>query len=54
MLVVGAKEEEDGSVSVRSRFEAMKDRSSLTDFLCSNQDGDPGQNSKGRKKEDDK
>ena len=44
MLVVGAKEEEDGLVSIRSRFEGDDGLS------CSNQDGDPGQNSKGSKK----
>ncbi len=50
MLVVGAKEEEDGLVSIRSRFEGDEGQKSLTDFLAKNQDGDPGQNSKGSKK----
>ena len=34
MLVVGAKEEEDGLVSVRSRFEGDEGQKSLTDFLA--------------------
>ena len=34
MLVVGAKEEEDGLVSVRSRFEGDEGQKSLEAFLC--------------------
>ncbi|MFQ9344467.1 MAG: threonine--tRNA ligase [Coprococcus sp.] len=34
MLVVGAKEEEDGLVSIRSRFEGDEGQKSLTDFLA--------------------
>lgn len=33
MLVVGAKEEEDGLVSVRSRFEGDEGQSTLDSFL---------------------
>ena len=34
MLVVGAKEEEEGKVSVRSRFAGDEGQKCLKDFLC--------------------
>ena len=34
MLVVGAKEEEDGLVSVRSRFEGDEGQKNLSDFVA--------------------
>ena len=54
MLVVGAKEEEDGLVSVRSRFEGDEGQKSLTDFLAAIKMGIQAKTAREVKKEDDK
>ncbi|MBS4934558.1 MAG: threonine--tRNA ligase [Coprococcus comes] len=54
MLVVGAKEEEDGLVSVRSRFEGDEGQKSLTDFLAAIKMEIQVKTAREVKKEDDK
>ena len=54
MLVVGAKEEEDGLVSVRSRFEGEEGQKSLTDFLAAIKMEIQAKTAREVKKEDDK
>ena len=54
MLVVGAKEEEDGLVSVRSRFEGDEGQKSLTDFLAAIKMEIQAKTAMEVKKEDDK
>ena len=54
MLVVGAKEEEDGLVSVRSRFEGDEGQKSLTDFLAAIKVEIQAKTAREVKKEDDK
>ena len=54
MLVVGAKEEEDGLVSVRSRFEGDEGQKSLTDFLAAIKMEIQAKTVREVKKEDDK
>ena len=54
MLVVGAKEEEDGLVSVRSRFEVDEGQKSLTDFLAAIKMEIQAKTAREVKKEDDK
>ena len=54
MLVVGAKEEEDGLVSVRSRFEGYEGQKSLTDFLAAIKMEIQAKTAREVKKEDDK
>ena len=54
MLVVGAKEEEDGLVSVRSRFEGDEGQKSLTDFLAAIKMENQAKTAREVKKEDDK
>ena len=54
MLVVGAKEEEDGLVSVRSRFEGDEGQKSLTDFLAAIKMEIQDKTAREVKKEDDK
>ena len=54
MLVVGAKEEEDGLVSVRSRFEGDEGQKSLTDFLAAIKMEIQAKTARKVKKEDDK
>ena len=54
MLVVGAKEEEDGLVSVRSRFEGDEGQKSLTDFLAAIKMEIKAKTAREVKKEDDK
>ena len=54
MLVVGAKEEEDGLVSVRSRFEGDEGQKSLTDFLAAIKMEIQAKTAREVKKEDDK
>ena len=54
MLVVGAKEEEDGLVSVRSRFEGDEGQKSLTDFLAAIKMEIQAKTPREVKKEDDK
>ena len=54
MLVVGAKEEEDGRVSVRSRFEGDEGQKSLTDFLAAIKMEIQAKTAREVKKEDDK
>ena len=54
MLVVGAKEEEDGLVSVRSRFEGDEGQKSLTDFLAAIKMEIQAKAAREVKKEDDK
>ena len=54
MLVVGAKEEEDGLVSVRSRFEGDEGQNSLTDFLAAIKMEIQAKTAREVKKEDDK
>ena len=54
MLVVGAKEEEDGLVSVRSRFEGDEGQKSLTDFLAAIKMQIQAKTAREVKKEDDK
>ena len=54
MLVVGAKEEEDGLVSVRSRFEGDEGQKSLTDFLAAIKMEIQTKTAREVKKEDDK
>ena len=54
MLVVGAKEEEDGLVSVRSRFEGDERQKSLTDFLAAIKMEIQAKTAREVKKEDDK
>ena len=54
MLVVGAKEEEDGLVSVRSRFEGDEGQKSLTDFLAAIKMEIQAKTEREVKKEDDK
>ena len=54
MLVVGAKEEEDGLVSVRSRFEGDEGQKSLTDFLAAIKMEIHAKTAREVKKEDDK
>ena len=54
MLVVGAKEEEDGLVSVRSRFEGDEGQRSLTDFLAAIKMEIQAKTAREVKKEDDK
>ena len=54
MLVVGAKEEEDGLVSIRSRFEADEGQKSLTDFLAALKMEIQAKTAREVKKEDDK
>ena len=53
-LVVGAKEEEDGLVSVRSRFEGDEGQKSLTDFLAAIKMEIQAKTAREVKKEDDK
>ena len=54
MLVVGAKEEEDGLVSVRSRFEGDERQKSLPDFLAAIKMEIQAKTAREVKKEDDK
>ena len=54
MLVVGAKEEEDGLVSVRSRFEGDEGQKSLTGFLAAIKMEIQAKTAREVKKEDDK
>ena len=54
MLVVGAKEEEDGLISVRSRFEGDEGQKSLTDFLAAIKMEIQAKTAREVKKEDDK
>ena len=54
MLVVGAKEEEDGLVSERSRFEGDEGQKSLTDFLAAIKMEIQAKTAREVKKEDDK
>ena len=54
MLVVGAKEEEDGLVSVRSRFEGDEGQKSLSDFLAAIKMEIQAKTAREVKKEDDK
>ena len=54
MLVVGAKEEENGLVSVRSRFEGDEGQKSLTDFLAAIKMEIQAKTAREVKKEDDK
>ena len=54
MLVVGAKEEEDGLVSVKSRFEGDEGQKSLTDFLAAIKMEIHAKTAREVKKEDDK
>ena len=54
MLVVGAKEEEDGLVSVRSCFEGDEGQKSLTDFLAAIKMEIQAKTAREVKKEDDK
>ena len=54
MLVVGAKEEEDGLVSIRSRFEGDEGQKSLTDFLAAIKMEIQTKTAREVKKEDDK
>ena len=54
MLVVGAKEEEDGLVSIRSRFEGDEGQKSLTDFLAAIKMEIQAKTERKVKKEDDK
>ena len=54
MLVVGAKEEEDGLVSIRSRFEGDEGQKSLTDFLAAIKMEIQAKTASEVKKEDDK
>ena len=54
MLVVGAKEEEDGLVSIRSRFEGDEGQKSLTDFLAAIKVEIQAKTAREVKKEDDK
>ena len=54
MLVVGTKEEEDGLVSVRSRFEGDEGQKSLTDFLAAIKMEIQAKTAREVKKEDDK
>ena len=54
MLVVGAKEEEDGLVSIRSRFEGDEGQKSLTDFLAAIKMEIQAKTARDVKKEDDK
>ena len=54
MLVVGAKEEEDGLVSVRSRFEGDEGQKTLTDFLAAIKMEIQAKTAREVKKEDDK
>ena len=54
MLVVGAKEEEDGLASVRSRFEGDEGQKSLTDFLAAIKMEIQAKTAREVKKEDDK
>ena len=54
MLVVGAKEEEDGLVSVRSRCEGDEGQKSLTDFLAAIKMEIQAKTAREVKKEDDK
>ena len=54
MLVVGAKEEEDGLVSVRSRFEGDEGQKTLADFLAAIKMEIKAKTAREVKKEDDK
>ena len=54
MLVVGAKEEEDGLVSVRSRFEGDEGQKTLVDFLAAIKMEIQAKTAREVKKEDDK
>ncbi len=54
MLVVGAKEEEDGLVSVRSRFEGDEGQKTLSDFLAAIKMEIQAKTAREVKKEDDK
>ena len=54
MLVVGAKEEEDGLVSVRSRFEGAEGQKTLADFLAAIKMEIQAKTAREVKKEDDK
>ena len=54
MLVVGAKEEEDGLVSVRSRFEGDEGQKTLADFLAAIKIEIQAKTAREVKKEDDK
>ena len=54
MLVVGAKEEEDGLLSVRSRFEGDEGQKSLPDFLAAIKMEIQAKTAREVKKEDDK
>ena len=54
MLVVGAKEEEDGLVSIRSRFEGDEGQKSLTDYLAAIKMEIQAKTAREVKKEDDK
>lgn len=54
MLVVGAKEEEDGLVSVRSRFEGNEGQKTLADFLAAIKMEIQAKTAREVKKEDDK
>lgn len=54
MLVVGAKEEEDGLVSVRSRFEGDEGQKTLADFLTAIKMEIQAKTAREVKKEDDK
>ena len=54
MLVVGAKEEEDGLVSVRSRFEGDEGQKALADFLAAIKMEIQAKTAREVKKEDDK
>ena len=54
MLVVGAKEEEDGLVSVRSRFEGYEGQKTLADFLAAIKMEIQAKTAREVKKEDDK
>ena len=54
MLVVGAKEEEDGLVSVRSRFEGDEGQKTLADFLAAIKMEIQAKTTREVKKEDDK
>ena len=54
MLVVGAKEEEDGLISVRSRFEGDEGQKTLADFLAAIKMEIQAKTAREVKKEDDK
>lgn len=52
MLVVGAKEEEDGLVAVRSRFEGDEGQKNLADFIAALQEEIAGKVQRQQKKQE--